>query len=45
MQGSSRAGTSGDMIQGNPFLGVVKTFTLQVEVIQSIIQSQSGAYG
>jgi hypothetical protein len=39
--GSAATGTSGDLIYGEPLPDVVKTFSLQVEVIQSRMKSQS----
>jgi hypothetical protein len=39
--GSAATGTSGDLIDGKPLPDVVKTLSLQVEVIQSRMKSQS----
>jgi hypothetical protein len=40
LQGSPHPGNSGDMVDGKPLLDIIRTLNLQVEVIQSRMQSQ-----
>jgi hypothetical protein len=45
LQGYTPLGSYGDLIDGKPLLDVVKTFNLQLEVVQSRIQYQAVRMG